>query len=216
MLTSVVGFTACSGKKTQDAEVSESSGAVVGGYSSDGNDDSEVNDSRDNKINGHEYVDLGLSVKWATYNLAGFYAWGEILPKTEYTEENSITLDQKMEDIAGDARYDVARAKWGGSWRLPMKAELLELRDCDWTWTTMNGKNGYRVTGPNGNSIFLPVAGYRDGSSLCGAGSCGGYWSSTPTESDNDFAYNLDFSSGSHYVGWSYRYYGRSVRPVSE
>ncbi|MBR4974349.1 MAG: PEGA domain-containing protein, partial [Bacteroidales bacterium] len=178
-------------------------------------------------INGHEYVDLGLpsGLKWATCNVGAnspeeygdYYAWGEIETKNEYTADNSKTDGKSMSDISGNAMYDVACAKWGGSWRLPTKEEFKELRQkCKWEWTTQNGKKGYKVTGPNGNSIFLPVAGYRAGSSLYGTGERSFYWSSSPLESYDDFAYRLYFTSSSHDVGRSYRVGGYSVRPVSE
>ncbi len=80
----------------------------------------------------------------------------------------------------------------------------------------MNGKNGYRVTGSNGNSIFLPAVGYRYGSSLSSVGSYGYYWSSMPYESGSYLAYGLYFDSGDHDVGWDVRNEGRSVRPVSK
>ncbi|MCD8290093.1 MAG: protein kinase, partial [Prevotella sp.] len=177
------------------------------------------------KINGHEYVDLGLGVKWATCNVGAssptgygyYYAWGETSPKSEYTSDNSKTYGQSMGDIAGKSSYDAARAKWGGSWRLPTASEIDELiKKCKWTWMTQGGVNGYKVTGPNGNSIFLPAAGYRVGSSLNYQGSYGYYWSSTPYESYTFYAYLLDFDSGSFYRNWINRYDGRSVRPVSE
>ena len=177
------------------------------------------------EINGHEYVDLGLSVKWATCNVGAskpedygdYYAWGETSTKTSYTEDNSKTYGKQMSDISGNVNYDAATANWGGSWRLPTKKEYEELLNrCTWKWTTQNGVNGYRVTGPNGNSIFLPAAGYRRGSSLNRAGSRGYYWSSTPGESGTNGAYDLSFSSGNHRVGWNGRNSGRSVRPVTE
>ena len=176
-------------------------------------------------INGHQWVDLGLSVKWATCNVGAsspsdygnYYAWGETRTKSEYTEDNSSTYGINIGDISGDSRYDVARANWGGTWRLPTQAEMQELIDkCTWTWTSQGGHNGYRVTGPNGSSIFLPAAGYRGGSSLTSAGDNGLYWSSSPYESDARYAYRLYFVSSDHYLYWSYRDYGRSVRPVSD
>ncbi len=80
----------------------------------------------------------------------------------------------------------------------------------------MEDMKGYRVFGLNGNSIFLPAAGWPDGSSLSNVGSYGCYWSSTPDESNTDGAYYLDFNSVNHNESWSRRYIGRSVRPVSE
>ncbi len=175
-------------------------------------------------INGHEYVDLGLSVKWAACNIGAsspsdygnYYAWGETSTKSSYTEDNSRTYGKDMDDIAGNPSYDAARANWGGSWRLPTEEEIDELVDrCDATWTTMNGHNGYKVTGPNGNSIFLPAAGWRYGTSLSGTGEDGYYWSSTPYESDTGCAGSLYFGDGGYYGGWSFRLGGQSVRPVS-
>ena len=180
-------------------------------------------------INGYKYVDLGLpsGLKWATCNVGAdspeeygdYYAWGEIETKSEYTEDNSKTYRESMSDISGNAMYDVARAKWGGSWRMPTKEEFNELsQKCQWQGTTQNGKNGYKVTGPNGNSIFLPAAGLRDGSSLIGAGQNGRYWSSTPAESNDFFAYYLYLTFDPSFidVNWTNRSHGQSVRPVSE
>ena len=112
-------------------------------------------------------VDLGLpsGTKWAAYNVGAvrpmetgnYYAWGELEPKGEYTEANSLTYGMPFDDISKNKQYDVARAKWGGNWRLPTKAEAEELRkECTWTQKTYNGVDGYVVTGPNGKSIFLP------------------------------------------------------------
>ena len=175
--------------------------------------------------NGYDWVDLGLSVKWATCNVGAskpedygnYYAWGETSTKSSYTKSNSKTYKKSMGDIKGNSSYDAARANWGGKWRLPTKAEMQELiNKCSWTWTTQNGKNGYKVTGPNGNSIFLPAAGYRYGSSLDYAGSVGCYWSSTSHGSDGDYACRPHFSSDNHYMGYSRRYFGHCVRPVLE
>ena len=194
-------------------------------------------DGSDGKHEGHGYVDLGLSVKWATCNVGAsqpedygdYFAWGETETKSEYTEGNSATYGLSISELqsqgyidgAGNLnpQYDAARAKWGGTWRMPTKAEMQELIDkCTWTWTTQNGVNGYNVKGPNGNSIFLPAAGCRNGSSLNFAGSGGYYWSSTPYGYGFDGnAYGLDFYSGGQDMDSGYlRYYGLSVRPVVE
>lgn len=180
-----------------------------------------------NKINGHEYVDLGLpsGLKWATCNVGAskpeeygyYFAWGETAHKTEYTGGNSI-FGHEMNDISGNPQYDAARANWGGSWRMPREYEMEELLDyCEWEWTQKNGVNGYKVIGRNGKIIFLPAAGYRDGSSLYYAGSDGYYWSSTPNDYYGDkCAYSLNFDSGNQdtYDDWHSRLYGLSVRPV--
>ena len=181
------------------------------------------------KINGHESVDLGLpsGLKWATCNVGAnspedygdYYAWGEIETKSEYYESNSKTYGKSMSDISGNATYDVARAKWGGSWRLPTKEEFSELRQkCRWQWTTQNGKKGYKVTGPNGNSIFLPAAGCYNGRfGLIEVGQWGHYWSSTPYNHNNGTeAYSLTIATNSLNLFYSNRYLGVSVRPVSK
>ena len=178
-------------------------------------------------INGHNWVDLGLpsGLKWATCNVGAttpegygnYYAWGETTTKTEYTEQNSVTYGQQMSDISGNSAYDAARANWGGTWRMPTKAEMEELvNNCTWQWTTQNGVNGYRVTGTNGNSIFLPAAGRCRGTSHYLVGEDGYYWSSTPDESNGSRTYYLQIYSGGHGVYWYSRYFGFTVRPVSE
>ena len=181
-----------------------------------------------NAINGHEYVDLGLSVMWATCNIGAdcpeeygdYFAWGETEPKEEYTEENRKTLENSMGDIGGNASYDAARANWGGSWRRPTRKEFQELIDnCDWEWVRSKGEiTGYRVTGKNGNSIFLPAAGHWDGASLNNIGEYGSYWSSTPDGGDTQIAFYLYFYNDHWGMLWDWRGrdIGRSVRPVSE
>ena len=169
----------------------------------------------------HECVDLGLSVKWATCNVGAnkpedygdYFAWGETKPKKSYSSSNySYTSNPTTLPLSADA----ARANWGGSWRMPTRAEQDELREqCTWRWTTQNGVNGYKVTSKkNGKSIFLPAAGYRGGSSLNDAGSYGLYWSGSLDAYYTSDAYCLYFDSSD--VGWGddYRYGGRSVRPV--
>ena len=192
--------------------------------------------------NGHEYVDLGLSVKWATFNVGAnkpedygdYFAWGETEPKTtydwstykwcngSYDTQTKYCIDSSYGTVDNktvlDKEDDAAHVNWGGNWRMPTRTEQDELREqCTWTWTTQNGVKGYNVTSKkNGNSIFLPAAGYRSDSSLStdGAGSYGDYWSGSLSTDGAGFAYYLGFSSS--YVGWGYyyRYGGHSVRPV--
>ena len=176
-------------------------------------------------INGHEYVDLGLSVKWATCNVGAdkledygdYYAWGETVSKSSYDKDNCETYGKNIGDIKSTDR-DVAHVKWGGTWRMPTKTEIKELVDnCTWTWMMQNGVKGYKFTSKkNGNSIFLPAAGYWLGTSLKFSGECGSYWSSTPYESSTQYTYYLFFLSFDHDWDWCNRDYGRSVRPVSE
>lgn len=176
-------------------------------------------------INGHAWVDLGLSVKWATMNVGAdnpgdygdYFAWGEVHPKSKYTSETSLTLDKSIGDIIGNSAYDAARYHWGSSWRLPSQKELEELGEkCRWTWTRQDGLAGYKVTGPNGNSIFLPAAGFRLGASTGNVGTNGYYWSGSPYGSNTQNAYDLYFYDALRYVSWDYRHYGQSVRPVSD
>ncbi|MGM9818693.1 MAG: hypothetical protein ACI30B_06915 [Paludibacteraceae bacterium] len=191
---------------------------------------------------GYEWVDLGLSVKWATCNVGAtapegygdYFAWGEIEPKTTYdwstykygSDYDELTKYCTDSDYGKDgfADYktildpedDAAAVNWGGAWRMPTEAEWEELRTkCTWTWTTHNGMKGYMVkSNINGNSIFLPAAGYRYDVDLRNSGYYGFYWSSSLNTVRPGYAWFVDFYSG--LVGrLSYdRYFGRSVRPV--
>ena len=123
------------------------------------------------------------------------------------------------ESIAG-TKWDAARQKLGGTWRMPTFNEIKELENtdnCDWQWTTENGVNGYKVTSKkNGNSIFLPAAGQRFGSSLDYTGSYGCYWGSSPTPGYQNSACQMRFASNFQSYRYDYRYSGFTVRPVSE
>lgn len=190
---------------------------------------------------GHEWVDLGLSVKWATCNVGaessedygGYYAWGETEQKSNYSwstykwcngRHNSLTkyctsssygvVDNKT---ILDPEDDVAHVLWSGSWRMPTENEIKELNNgCIWNWTTQNGVNGYKITGPNGNSIFLPAAGYRGDTEIRYRGSYGYYWSGTLYESYMDCAGGFIFGGGYRNWGSGNRQGGRTVRPVTE
>ena len=186
-------------------------------------------------VNGHEWIDLGLpsGLKWATCNVGAdnpedygnYYAWGETATKSEYADSNSLTYELSISELQAQGiidgnsnltpQYDAATANWGGTWRMPTRDEQEELlNNCTWEWTTQNGVNGCKVTGTNGNSIFLPAAGYRSGSSRYFSGSRGNYWSSTPYNSN--YAYDLYIYSSGQNMNYFSRYSGRSVRPVSE
>ncbi len=190
-------------------------------------------------VNGHEYVDLGLSVKWATMNVGatstsdycGYYAWGETTTKSRYDLSNCFDrLDSancqkwvtyKLHNqtrITPSSGHDTARENWGGTWRMPTVNEFYELFDkCTWTWTSQGGHNGYKVTGANGNSIFLPAAGWRDGADANGMGGGNGeYWSNGLSDVDSFNAYRLTFGSSIHGMSSGHRSFGRSVRPVTE
>lgn len=196
-------------------------------------------DTPDNVENGHEYVDLGLCVKWATCNVGAskpeeygdYFAWGETTSKTTYnyswykwcngsyntftkycTDSSDGTVDN---NTVLDQEDDAAAVNWGGNWRMPTAHEMEELVDnCTWTLTTQNDVNGYQVKGPNGNSIFLPVAGLRTDSSIDRAGSIGCYWSSLLRTDMTQSAKGLYFSSDEVTCGYFGRINGLSVRPV--
>ena len=189
--------------------------------------------------NGHEYVDLGLSVKWAAMNLGaskvsdcgGHYAWGETGNKDDYTwstykygtSADALSKYSYTDNgIALQAADDAAHVNWGGAWRMPTGAEWEELCDrcnCTWEWTSVEETPGYRVTskkaGYTDKSIFLPAAGYYRGSSIEGAGSSGYYWSSTRNKPFADRALCLYFIPTFIGIGNNgFRNGGFTVRPV--
>ena len=184
-----------------------------------------------------EAIDLGLpsGTKWASWNVGaskpeeygGYYAWGETEEKDHYDWSTYTHCDGSWKtchhignDIAG-TEYDVAHKKWGGEWRMPTKTQQDELRkNCTETWTQLNGVNGILVTGPNGNSIFLPAAGSHQNDGLKLEGENGFYWSSLPytyylgDEYIEGDAYLLPFDSDHWSWGYGNRYFGHSVRAV--
>ena len=130
-------------------------------------------------------------------------------------EPKVIIVDEPTTGL--DPEDDVAHVKWGGTWRMPTKAEQDELRNnCTWIWTTLNGVNGYKVYGPNGNSIFLPAACYRAGKEADDRGNYAYYWSSSLYSDKIDYAYCLYFQSDYRSLVGHVRYRGCSVRPVSK
>lgn len=188
-------------------------------------------------INGYEYVDLGLSVKWATVNVGAdypedfgdYYAWGETETKSNYNraiyKQSRKTIkakyNRKKNKNTLDLIDDLVNDKWAGGWRIPTKKEFQELMDkCIWIWTTRNGVNGYIITskrpGYTDCSIFLPAAGYRYGLLDVGTGTGGYYWSSSLNENmATPFAYLLEFGRKRNHL-WSSldNCCGLSVRPV--
>lgn len=188
-----------------------------------------------------QYVDLGLSVLWATFNVGAvsqedygdYFAWGETSPKTNYswstckycngsedyltkycTDSYYGTIDNKtVLDLSDDA----ARVLWGGRWRMPTRAEFEELvNGCTWTWTTQNGVNGYKVVSKNNsNCIFLPAAGCCNDANLSYAGDGGNYWSRSLDENNPVCSWFLNFGLDNHATyNYGSRYSGHSVRPV--
>ena len=189
---------------------------------------------------------VSKNLKWATCNVGAenpwdygdYFAWGETEPKSNYAWSNYFdTTDGgstfikyyiKGGKTVLDLEDDAANKNWGGTWRIPTDEEWDALHDktlYDWVWTTDyngSGKDGMLVTrkdgtGPcSGNSIFLPAAGERDGTSSSVVGSWGFYWSSTLNTVSSDNALYKSFRSSGVYYGSSYRRCGQPVRPLTE
>lgn len=166
-----------------------------------------------------------------------YFAWGETEPKEKYSESNykwysgswynhsrSITkyctnseygykgfVDNKTEL---DPEDDAAYVNWGPAWRMPSIEQIEELSDCSAQWTQVNGVNGELITGPNGNTLFLPTGGWLVDDSYEDPDFSGFYWSRTLSSGSPNFAYCLNVSSD----GWGwwhfYRECGFSVRAV--
>lgn len=188
----------------------------------------------------HEFVDLGLpsGTLWAICNIGAsspeefgdYFGWGEVEPKDCY-DVASYTIDNAGSDgdfypkmgyeLAG-TQYDVSYMKWGYQWRTPSYSQIWELRSkCTSEWTSLNGVYGRRFIGPNGNSIFLPAAGYQSGNYKDGGWSNNGYyWSSSAGSSHTDgYSYpsrlyfdSNGFGNGSWYEGTDYE--GYPIRPI--
>lgn len=193
---------------------------------------------------GHYYVDLGLpsGTLWATCNVGAvnptdygdYFAWGETAIKekydwttyrycngdrrylTKYCNNGSYGYNGFTDELTTlEASDDVATVNWGVDWRMPKCNELEELNDyCTVIWTTQNGVNGRMFTGPNGNSIFLPAAGFRSSVSLSNVGVRAYYWSSSLYVDEPCQAKYLNFISPKCEVGQLNRFLGFSVRPV--
>lgn len=187
-------------------------------------------------------IDLGIGTKWACCNVGasspeqhgGYYAWGETEEKSNYILGNykwndggkSCTYTKYCtNDFNGnvdnktviDPSDDVAHVRWGTPWRMPTLDELQNLMNsCTSEWTTYNGVEGRIFTGPNGNKLFLPDAGYKDSSGFRDDNG-GTYWSRTLYLNDNNFAYFMYFHCGGvffHHAGL--RSEGLSVRAVAK
>lgn len=192
----------------------------------------------------YEYVDLGLSVKWAKCNVgaeketdAGLYfAWGETTGYTasqvgtnkqflwsDYKYGNSSSNLTKYNQSDGktvlESADDAASQIMGGDWRMPTKDEFQELlSNTNKEWTQVNGVNGYKFTsnkeGYQNNSIFIPAAGYCYDGSVEDVGIGGNVWSSSLNASGPNYAWYLDFNSDNCDMSNSHRYGGMSVRGV--
>ena len=187
----------------------------------------------------HEYIDLGLSVKWATCNIGAnqpeavgnYFAWGETEPKVNFNFENYKWYDKTsslLTKYCTNSKYgivdnkrkldlndDAAHVNWGGNWRMPTRSELNELiNKCTWTWTD----RGCVVTSKiNGNSIYLPIAGERQYGSTWYSSSIGFYHSSELV-----YGYPYPHPAGLYFIsGYETvevtninRPYGYPIRPV--
>ena len=191
-------------------------------------------------LNGHDWVDLGLpsGLRWATCNVGAsspeeygdYYAWGETTTKTTYNWttyrwcngtnrtmtkycSNSSFGNNGFTDTLTtlEASDDVATVNWGSGWRMPTPTEMQELLDNCTITRTINGR---LFTGPNGNSIFLPISGFRYDNALHFAGSIGIYWTSSLNTSSPYAARALVSSDGCGMDSSYGRDYGGSVRPV--
>ena len=190
-------------------------------------------------ISGHEYVDLGLSVKWATCNIgadapesigyyfqngethpenSGFFVWATYDYWTDlngdgYVEDNEI--DILVPDISGSI-YDAARAMWSELWRMPTKNEIQELiNNCQFESVVEGGNDCFRVTGPNGQSIIFPASGYKSASGTTSSSTRAYIWSSTRHQLYEDEAYTGVIQVNSS-IGNMTKCKGLIIRPVSE
>jgi hypothetical protein len=188
--------------------------------------------------NGYDYVDLGLSVMWATSNVGAttpqqpgdLVAWGETTTKTTFDwntylwynmEDTVITkycVSSKYGNVDNlvilDSIDDIA-AHMGGAWRMPTDEQWDELRTrCKWYWSYQNGINGYKVVADNGNSIFLPAAGYRTDTTTLDIDKNGHYWSSNLHVDFSTYARGVSFANTYINAFYNGRYCGQSVRPV--
>lgn len=145
--------------------------------------------------NGQEWVDLGLSVKWATCNVGADNPgdYGKLI----YWHD--------------EVDYD----EWSPEWRLPSKHHFNELIDkCTWVWKVVDGNPGYYITGPNGASIFLPASGYFDGYNTLSEGSMGIYWG-WDDSSGSTYPCLLKFYSDDRYIlNMPFRNFARNIRYI--
>ena len=187
------------------------------------------------EIEMEKWVDLGLSVLWAAWNVdakspeeyGGYYAWGETETKSEYTDQNYkyfLSAFEGFRNIGseiGGTPYDVAHIKWGDGARMPTSLEISELEyNCSFNEGTYKGVKGVYVTGRNGNRIFLPFVGERFDDRLIAAGSYGGFWSGTFAKGiyggSNRYAKLLNCGKLDGRSYFNDRASGRPIRPVKK
>lgn len=210
--------------------------ATVTASSMDGTD---VIASCDVEVLNFTAVDLGLSVKWAAVNVGAetpeesglYFAWGETETKELFDDYTYLWgMEFNIHKYCTDYRYgrmddktsldtedDIATMLYGDMMRIPTIDEMNELKTkCTWKWTTLNGVDGYEVTGPSNKSIFLPIAGHYDYLGLRDAGSIGQYWSRSLDVEDNNRAHILQISGTGCDCTACGRFDGLTVRPVCQ
>ena len=216
-LAMITAFAACAGNATKNQNEEEQSQETVA-------EEAPFVSEPDGYINGHGYVDLGLSVVWATNNIGAttpeeygdYYAWGETATKNTYTRDNCTSKRINAESIAGTSN-DAATVNWGNEWRMPTSAEFEELfTHCTFELSSYNDVSGCKITGKNGKSIFLPAAGNKyhvAGDYDNGVRGVCQYWTASTAGSLKMPVYitaGLDYS-----VNQGLRYIGLSVRPIA-
>lgn len=188
---------------------------------------------KDSKCDDPDAVDLGLSVKWASMNVGAqkptdmgtHFSWAETTPVDEkydyagYSNPDMVRAGVLNNDYMITAEHDAATVNKGECWRMPTGTEACELYDkCKWEYTTIDGVPGAKVTGPNGNFIFLPAVGVKKRGSVTDHVSLGDgyYWtrSFSPVSSDCAKSFVV-FSDGRHVIHQNHtRYDGVVIRPV--
>lgn len=170
-------------------------------------------------------VDLGLSVLWSDRNVgarspfdyAPLFHWNAF--EKEFTPAWLQDIAPEGEDILfSGSEHDFATRSWGKPWRLPTREEIRELMEkCSWTWTSRNGVNGMKVTGPNGNSIFLPASGRTDHGDSYDMGEYGHYWSGTLSADFGHYLFELVFRDNGCYYAYVHKNASsESIRPVQD
>lgn len=170
-------------------------------------------------------IDLGLSVKWAAWNVGAnapeeygiLCGWADKTGRKTSIDEYDYPTVKPPHNICGDSYYDIACATWGEKWRLPTQSEFQELRDrCKWNYISYRNIKGYKIIGLNGNAIFLPASGRRNGTSSFGQGEYGNYWTGTLCDNSSTYAYLFAFDSITRGLTYGFRAAGRSIRAVAE
>ena len=214
--------------KTKGKGGGSASGGDEGGGDEGGGDEGGGGETPEPEVlngteNGHAWLGMGTSVRWATMNVGAtaptdtgyYYAWGETETKSNYTwstykwcsDDNGDQLtkyksawDSSQQKYVYDYEQlqltdDVARTSWGGNWRMPTKAEIAQLNSsCEWAYVTQNGVRCWRVTAQNGNVLYFPMVGLRYENGLYGVGTDPDCVYWTSTLSDGNDKYAITFA----------------------